>query len=638
MGQKSPHPGPDPTPAEPEPGLLGRLLRSLADWCLAPGVRGSLLAGLVSALGWVLAFPPVSWWGGSLLAVLPLAWAAERASGRASGRVTDRRVPVLRCALAVGVGTLPAWAWLTRWAAVGTVAGFPFLVAYLGLFVVIAVWVTARLLRRWPRLPLWVAAPVVWIGTEYLRGRVAFNGFPWFLAAHPLIDARPIPENSLAWPAAFVGTYAVSGLLMLTAGWLIGMRRRWGAYRAWLPALVPAAWLVGSFIAMTPGSPGDGPAPVRVALIQTNLPQQIRGGWPLSERLERWREWRVMLSDAAAGRSKPPPHLIVFPETMFPGRVLQEDAAAIERENRMAWVVPAGEQGEDVRVEAWVVRDDLLRIQAESGVPVLIGAPRYEGFEITDEPDGFYYDWDRSFNSVFLIRDGRVTEPAYDKQHLTPFGEVMPYISNWPWLEARMLDLAARGMRFDLEAGERRRVFEIENEGGEPAHVVTPICFEATMPAVCRRLVFEGGQRRAGLMVNVTNDGWFYGVAGGRELHALASRWRCVELATPMVRSANTGISSAIDATGRAARALPPFEAGVLVAEIEPGRGVTVYSRTGDALAAICLIGAILAAAASYIGLRGERNRTPGPDQDDKPGAGRPEHAVADAGASEMSR
>lgn len=622
------NPQPD---AQIVPGRTRRLRTALRSACRAPGVRDSFLAGLVSAVGWILAFPPFSWWGASLVAVLPLVWAADRAGVR--GR------SALGCALAAGLGTLPAWAWLTRWAAVGSVAGYPFLVAYLGLFIVIAVWATARLRGRWPRLPLWVSAPVVWVGVEYLRGRIAFDGFPWFLAAHPLIDARPTPDGSLAWPAAFAGTYAVSGLLVFTAAWMVGLRNRWGSARSWIAGAVPAAWVAGAFLpSIVGGQAGhadhaDGPASIRVALIQTNLPQAIRGGWPVEERLESWRDWRVMLSDAAAGRDKPPPNLIVFPETMFPGRVLQEDAARIERENRMAWVVPMGDDGEDVQVEAWVLRDDLLRIQRESGVPVLIGAPRFEGFEIRESADGFFYDYDRYFNSVFLIREGRVAEPAYDKQHLTPFGEVMPYISAWPWLEARLLDFAARGMRFDVEQGERPRVFEIGTDGGHTARVVSPICFEATMPAVCRRLVFEGRARRAGLMVNVTNDGWFYNAAGGREVHQLAARWRCVELATPMVRSANTGVSSAIDRTGRVARALPPFEPGVLVTEVKQGRGATAYAAVGDSLAAICLIGAILGVSASYRGRASGRAtdgfRTSRTDQDDKPEQHRRDSGIA---------
>lgn len=607
----------DPASAGSVSGFFYRVRMLTAACCLAPGVRGSFVAGVVSALGWVLAYPPFSLWGAMWLAAAPLVWAAEYASKH------DR--PLLRCALAVSVGTLPAWAWLTRWAAVGTAAGFPVLVLYLGLYVTIAVWVIARLRRRWPGLPLWIAAPVVWVGVEYLRGRVAFDGFPWFLASHPLIDARPVPGGSLAWPAGFVGTYAVSGLLLFSAAWLVALRGRAESARAWVPAVVPAVWIAGAFLpsfngrlAGVPAGEAD-PVPLRIAIIQTNLPQAIRGGWPLEERLERWRDWRVMLTDAAAGRGKPPPNLIVFPETMFPGRVLQDDAARMERENRMVWIVALGEDGEDVRVEASVLRDDLLRIQAETGVPVLIGAPRFEGFRIREEPDGFYYDYDRYFNSVFLIRDGLVTGPAYDKQHLTPFGEVMPYISAWPWLEARLLDFAARGMRFDVEPGHERRVFEIEPDSGPAVPVVTPICFEATIPGVCRGLVFEGSRRRAAVMVNETNDGWFYHASGGREMHQLAARWRCVELATPMVRAANTGVSSAIDRTGRITRSLPPFEPGVLVAEIEPGTGATVYAVVGDALALFCLLGAILGVSVSYRGRGMNRFRTPGCDQDDKP-------------------
>jgi apolipoprotein N-acyltransferase len=175
---------------------------------------------------------------------------------------------------------------------------------------------------------------------------------------------------------------------------------------------------------------------------------------------------------------------------------------------------------------------------------------------------------------------------------LTPFGEYMPVISRFPWLEKQLLSLAAEGMSFDLSAGTKKVVFPIAN-GESEVRVVTPICFEITESTVCRGLVFDGDKRRADVMINLSNDGWFQGSDAAREQHLRIARWRCLELGTPMVRSANTGISAVIDANGRVvARGVEGDKVGcevegVMAADVPlpmraDGGGATFYARTGN--------------------------------------------------------
>lgn len=580
-----------------------RAARLLA-WPLAPGWWESLAAGAVSGLGWVLSFPPVSLWLAGVLAVWPALCVVDRAVAR--GR------PILRTSAWFALGTLPAWGWLVRWSVQAAPMGFPLLLAYLGLFAGLTVWATARVRRAWPTMPAVVVAPVVWVAFEFIRGRIAFEGFPWFLLAHPLIDS---PGGALAWPASIVGAYGVSGLLVFAVAWGVAVIGRPRHAARWLPGLLVVAWAALALRANT--DQRDTPT-VRVGLIQTNLAQSIRTDWTFRDRLEDWTAWRGQMIEAARGQGGRAPDVLVFPETMFPGKVLQPDAAAIERAKEIVWLMPQA-SGDFDRVPAWLIRDDLLAVQAQTGVPVLMGATRVDGFRIVEVSEGVAYDFGRRFNSVFLIEGGEVGEGAYDKQHLTPFGEVMPYISQWPWLEELLMSVAAHGMQFDLESGRATRVFEVTTPRGR-ARLVTPICFEATIAHLCRRLVFEGGQRRADVMVNMTNDGWFFDAHGGREMHMLGARWRCVELATPMVRSANTGVSAAIDDRGRITASLPAWEEGALVADVRTGGSATVYARIGDLAAWICLVGTILSLVASYIprlaAPRGNRTK-PGPDAEE---------------------
>ncbi|MFZ4430409.1 MAG: apolipoprotein N-acyltransferase, partial [Phycisphaerales bacterium] len=197
--------------------------------------------------------------------------------------------------------------------------------------------------------------------------------------------------------------------------------------------------------------------------------------------------------------------------------------------------------------------------------------------------------YDRRYNSVYLLVDGETSDARYDKVRLTPFGETMPYISNFPSLEAALLDLGARGMRFDLDAGTKQTVFELPRTGGGAFRVATPICFEVTVAPHVRRLVAgRQGVRRADVIINVTNDGWFGSFVPARLQHLQIARWRSLELATPMVRAANTGISCAIDAGGQVRElgpvgaASPALSEGVVPTVVELPGELTMYARSGD--------------------------------------------------------
>jgi apolipoprotein N-acyltransferase len=256
-------------------------------------------------------------------------------------------------------------------------------------------------------------------------------------------------------------------------------------------------------------------------------------------------------------------------------------------------------------------------LQERVGVPLLVGAETARG--LTYAPDGsggVRVSADSRHNSALLFQDGRITGERYDKLHLTPFGEVMPLISRWDWLERQLLALGAGGMTFDLAPGPGPRVIEVvlPEEAGEEeeraVRIATPICFEATMSRICRRLVFDRGKRRADLMINLTNDGWFGGFDAGRRQHMQLARWRCLELSTPMIRAANTGISAFIDANGRVlasgidAEGRDARVAGVLSGSIPTGFRSNTYAVIGDLVGWVALLLSVLLVGASMIGVR----------------------------------
>lgn len=551
------------------PGPLSLFRTSRAGQILTP-----ILAGLAHAILMTAAFPPFNLWPCVVLAPIPLVLISIQPSRAAVPRSAWQLIgAALLLALLVAIGAVPFDLYEQQW--VMDVSGLGYIPmafgmsSFTGLFV--ACLRLCRLRLTW--LPMSIAAPIIWTGLEVLRGEIAFTGYPWYLLAHPLIDCR-----MCAAAASIIGTYGVSFLVAILAG-LVGdltvQPRRWLA--PVVMCIVAAAVFIGAL--------GQAPAPpsgehLRIAVVQTNLPQDNKMGWPWEERIKDFRRFLDLTQRAAATK----PDLIAWPETMFPGAFLDPGAIAAVHKAEREFGRPFPGLSD--------FYDAILAFQKDIGVPMLVGGVGVDNARLvrTDNPDfPFRPDVDASYNSVFLLAGGQVQAERYDKIGLTPFGEVMPYISLWPWLQKQLLELGAHGMTFDLTAGHRPQGFRIAPAGQPPIAVVTPICFEATKPGLCRWLINSQGPGPK-LIVNLTNDGWFGSFDPGRWQHLQVARWRAAELGVPVVRAANTGVSAVIDAQGRLVKAgvdgdpRPARVDGVLTADLVPGPGVTIYARFGDVL------------------------------------------------------
>lgn len=521
-----------------------------------------------------LAYPPVWFWGLVLLAPLPLVWLSW----------FGRRTP-LTVAFWCAIGVSPWWALAHIWVARVSAFGLVPLVVVLSACTGLAVWAAAYTHRRLAcSFTLW---PVMWVATEFFRGEILAHGYAWYFIAHPMAG-----QQWLTWPAAVVGTYGVSLLVTLPSvaliAWFLGRRRVAGGL-----AIVCIAWPLAGFVVH------PWPVPVgsmQVGVVQTNVPQSIKIDWSMGQRLEDWQAMRRLI--AAAGQREP--DVIVLPEAMSPGWTL--DAVSLEHERDMMLEFERlAPDGVMERYPVTLMADELIMLQGAMNIPILIGGPGYKNLHITpDETGRFWFLADETYNSVFLLEGGRAPTVGYDKVALTPFGEYMPYISAWPWLERKLLGLGAAGMSFELDRGHSFQPIELLLNDGRAIEVATPVCFEATMPSVCRRLVGKPGS--AEVMMNLTNDGWFGSWTPGREHHMLTARWRCIELGVPMIRSANTGICCAFDQQGRVIGegvvnprtgdwGLAKKE-GTAQYEIPLVEGRTIYARTGDVMGWGCLVAA----------------------------------------------
>lgn len=549
------------------------------------GIVRALVAGLLSSFFLILAFPPFSLWGFSFLIPMPLFAIASK-----QGMSPSRK------AFWAAIGSLPGWLWTHAWVSDISALGVIPLVIHLAFYTFLFVWIASHLSNRFAREI--IVFPLVWVGIEFFRGSILWTGYPWYFISHPLIDS---PLGVLATPASLFGVYFVSYLcatysvmLLLTISSPTNELRKRAGYIA---ATIFALWIGIGYI-LIPSSPSDATS-IRVGVVQPNVPQDNRMEWTVRQRVRDWHTLRDITIAAARDPKNPEPlDVIIWPEGFVPGWTLDPLSLNTERSERLAWDMTLRDPDDvpelgDVpsKILATTVVDEMLILEEALGIPMIVGSVAFDNLRIVEINSKFQYEHDAMYNSAFVIDQGQPQPIWYDKLHLTPFGETMPYISTWQWLEQQLLSFGASGMEFALDPGKTARLLTIPIKNHtemDEVTVATPICFEATISRVCRRLVFKRGVRQAGVMVNLTNDGWFGSWDPGRKTHLQSARWRCIELNTPMIRSANTGISCVIDHRGRiqtdSITPLDPSDPqeGHLIADVQLAQRGTLYAYIGD--------------------------------------------------------
>jgi apolipoprotein N-acyltransferase len=280
-------------------------------------------------------------------------------------------------------------------------------------------------------------------------------------------------------------------------------------------------------------TPTEYVADVRLRLMQPNLPQDEKFRYDQKQAvMKRYLE----LSDRATGENatgvRDVTHLI-WPESAFPFFLTREPDAMAQ----IAALLPAG-------------------------TVLITGAIRAPEGATTGQPVT------RAYNSVYVIDHAGSVLSVYDKVHLVPFGEYLPFQA---LLESVGLMQLTR-VRGGFIAGDRHRAMNVPRA-------------PSMMPLVCYEIIFPGKAvprgERPGWLLNLTNDGWF-GASAGPYQHFQQSRIRAIEEGLPLVRVANTGISAVVDPLGRVITSLPLGTAGVLDARLPRPIPPTAYARVGD--------------------------------------------------------
>lgn len=577
----------------------------LSLWAMAAGLGWSLLSGLSFPLPGLAPSPgnePTSgmaawkvWclggiWPLAVLAWVPLAWLVMRAM-----RESPRRVAVV--AVFYAIGAMPFWAFEQWWVSRITAVGYVPMIVYLSIFAWLHCWGAIRIgirFRQSGALPLLIAAWV--LSVEVFRGEIAMKGYPWYLPGHPLINWGPV-----AWLAGLMGAYGVSLVVLafsVSLGWIAQKQEGISRVAGWI-GVGAAAVMVIPGVVMQPGSEVAPSQIVRIALIQTNVPQDIKMGWGPEQQFKEWQTLEAMTARAAG----PTTGLIVWPETMMPGLGIDAESVQAMREAQIFYRVNSAEGEQKLAAHAFA--DRLVAVQQELNTPIVVGEEGFDKLRFDTVEGGIDIKYDKRYNSAFLVQDGKVDGLRYDKLHLTPFGEEMPYISGIKWLERLLLSVGARGMTFDLSEGRRAvrllprvRVSAPGAKRLEPDGMVTtafpiatPICFEIADSSLVRSIVqatTPSMPMPTAMIVNITNDGWFGDSDKTRRQQVQLGRWRAAELGLPVVRAANTGDSCGFDSWGRPLKPipLPPAprsrEEGICLIDVPLYSVRTLYAKIGN--------------------------------------------------------
>jgi apolipoprotein N-acyltransferase len=395
---------------------------------------------------------------------------------------------------------------------------------------------------------LFLFAPALWTSLEYIRSTPSELGFSWLGLGYSQFQTLPVIQM-----AEFTGVYGISWLIMLVN---VGLYLAW---KAWpepgqmgvrflsVTALVFACWWGYGSIAMDRNA-SEKSSPVTVGLIQGNVEQFMKWN-PIYQKLV-LNKYRDLTLKAAQSK----PQLIVWPETALPF-YYNRHAFGTEFVNGLA---------------------------RQTKTPILFGSPHIK------DKDGETIH----YNSAYLVSETGDMQNRYDKIHLVPFGEFVPFRKLLFFVEKMVVMIG------DFGRGKEATTFAV---AGHKAGI--SICYEIIFPDLIRQSVKNG----ADFLVNITNDAWF-GKSAASYQHMSMGVLRAVENRVPIVRAANTGVSGTIDANGVLRDETELFVEVAKITQITPRQGgLTFYTANGDVFSWLCLLATGLLAIVAKLNRRANK-------------------------------
>ena len=425
--------------------------------------------------------------------------------------------------------------------------------------------------------------PFLWVAVELARARI--TGFPWDLLGMTQVD-QPL----LTHLAPVTGVFGLSFVIAaINALWLLRLQIK---DRPWVRPAITAlgvaiiAAYAASALHLTPPAPPTGERGT-ATLLQENLEVGAAAtGPPESE--------ASLIAQFSSLSQRPSSALLTgAPET--PGTriirrrvdltpVLPDPAGVppgsapvtpipIERTDVILWPespAPFEEQNPEFR-------QSIATLARTMAAPVIVGDI---GFDRVAGNAAGSRGFDLFNSASFVSRQGAF-EGRYDKMHLVPFGEYVPFKRLF-FFAGHLLDEVGT-----FQPGAHRRVF---------GSFGVFICYESIFGDEIRDFPRLG----AGVLVNISNDGW-YGDTSAPWQHLNMVRMRAIETHRWVLRATNTGVTAAIDPTGRVIAAAPRHVRTAIRVPFFYEHDLTVYVRHGDWFAWLCALVSLAALVFSLV-------------------------------------
>ncbi len=404
-----------------------------------------------------------------------------------------------------------------------------------------------------------VAAPFLWVTTELARARI--TGFPWDLLGNAQVDNLLLTRLA-PWAGVMSLSFVVIAINAAIAWMFLHPGRKQRA--------VGIAGIVTAFLLQVGGTL----PPINSSTAGAIAGKDSGTAVLMQENLE----------VGAVGRSAQPisasQEMDLFsidslnPKRFFSRSSVQlRESSQISRPTLIVWPeAPSHLQSSDPAFRSSM---SILARQAEA--PLVIGSL---GVDFSPVPTRGYYLYD----SASLFRADGSYQGRYDKIHLVPWGEYIPFKNFFSF--ARKL---TEGVG-DMDRGTNRTTFFSQ----EHRYGVF-ICYESIFGGEVRQFVLNGAE----VLVNISDDGW-YGDSGAPWQHLNMARMRAIENHRWLLRSTNTGVTAAIDPEGKVEFEAPRHVRGAFAFPFAFEQGTTFYTRHGDWFAYLCTLVTLLSLGFSF--------------------------------------
>ncbi|WP_150538501.1 apolipoprotein N-acyltransferase [Actinobacillus vicugnae] len=469
-----------------------------------------LLAFVLGSIA-TLAYSPFDFWGIIFISATSLIWAAT----------LPQRKTALWSTFAWSIGYFCVG---VNWIHVSMIqfGGVPVAISYLAVLLLACYLAIYNLLFSYLAQRFQISNPFalagIFTGTEYLRS-VVFTGFPWLQFGYTQID------SPFAGLAPLFGVEGLTFFVMVVSGYLVLLAKNSAKMTASLAILTLLCGLafVTRFVPFVQND--EQKQPLNVSLVQGNIAQKMK--WDPAHFDYTIQTYQRLISPLL-GKSE----VIVLPESAIPA----------------------------LETQIYPLLRQLQQAASAKGSEVIIGTL-------------YQNENQQLFNSALVL--GNPTQPydlhndvRYNKHHLVPFGEYVPFGSALDWMRDVFI------LPINLSQGE----FVQQPLFAKNRKFNMAICYEVIFG---NQLQQNQQAQQSDYLLTITNDAWF-GASIGPWQHFQMARMRALELGKPLLRAANTGITAVVGAKGEIIRQIPQFEANVLTAQIQPTKGETLFAKTGS--------------------------------------------------------